>query len=187
MRPFPLTEWNAMKKIAKLIQQAQQRPYEHRYTLHIRPGMESLAEELIDEANSHSGNVEVMPDDLIDDTEAALESQQLDRKKELDAMNEVAQQIESTLPPVHHTGHVHHYLIDSAGITQGDAGSQATLKALVTAALNDGKEVVAALVSPSQDAQTLRPEDIAVSESLESLDITCVIGREQYVNYLRNS
>ncbi len=141
-----------------------------RYTLLSAPALEGYAQGLIDEARSFSGKT------------LALESQQLQRSKELETLTSLREEMAEFLPQSVPTGHVHHYLIDVAGVATGDASAQATLKALVTASLQNPDQVVAAALPISGD-DTQGTTD-AIVTALEAYGVHTFTSRETYVGHL---
>jgi hypothetical protein len=141
-----------------------------RYTILSAPALEAYAQQLIDDAASFSGKA------------VTLESQQLERSKQLQALTSLKEEMAEFLPQPIPTGHVHHYLIDVAGVASGDAGAQATLKALVSASVSNPDQVVAAAL-PITGEDTIGTAE-AVAAAMECYGVHTFTDRDQYVGYL---
>lgn len=92
----------------------------------------------------------------------SLESQQQQKEQLHEDIKAQYQDLMDLLNPTQNTGSVQVYLLDELGMAAGHAGSHASLRAVVSAAMRDSKRVVAALASswPTQTAQT----NVVVSE-----------------------
>lgn len=88
----------------------------------------------------------------------SLESQQMDEAERQEALSSLKKQLEESLTGSRPTGALQLFLLGSDGLAAADTDSQATLRALAKAALNDPSNTVAALL----------PEDVKSSDDLPS-------------------
>jgi hypothetical protein len=140
------------------------------------PSLESHARQLMDDANCHHGQIHLIG------TEAGNESQQLERQKQNALIEDLKDQLEQVIPAPQETGKVHHYLIDTHAVAAGDAAAQSTLKALLSASLqNAGHHVVAALPLTGPVSEGTQA---AIQQSLEHYGFSVITDRTHYVNYL---
>lgn len=89
---------------------------------------------------------------------ASLESQQMDEAEREAMMADLKAQLERSLNGERPTGALQLFLLSGGGMADGDAESQATLRALAHAALNDPSNTVAALL----------PEDVKTPDDMPS-------------------
>lgn len=122
----------------------------------------------------------------------SMESQQLDNSAQQAAVDQVLDTLDKYDEDHPHTGSMHVYLLDGQGLSAGDPQGEGTLHALVSAALNDPRRTVAALVP--EDASVSKIEDLAPSTLLRQLaetvlsteGITILVGREALETFLAN-
>lgn len=86
----------------------------------------------------------------------SLESQQMDEAARQEAVQALAEQLKQSLTGSRPTGALQLFLLGGGGLASADADSQATLRALAKAALNDPSSTVAALL----------PENVQSAEDL---------------------
>lgn len=167
-----------MSHVTQRVQDVLKNGPRHRFTIVTAPALEGRANEILDAANAHSGRVSLL-------TAPAQESQQLDSQRQIEMIEDLRNQLHEFIPQEVDTGHVHHFLIDVAGVAAGEAGAQATLKALVSASIKDSRSVVAAVL-PLSGEET--PQDtatkFAVAGALEDYGLEPFTSLEAYTRYL---
>lgn len=122
--------------------------------------------------------------------EISLESQQMDEAERQEALATLKEELEESLTGSRPTGPLQLFLLDSGGLAAADTDSQATLRALAKAALNDPSNTVAALlpeeVKSSEDVPTHLPEAVrsVVQEFLGATKAPVFKNQEELASHL---
>ncbi len=122
------------------------------YVVHLSPGLESFWSEQIQSQ---------LPESICLRT-VSLETQQIDEEARLQQLRAEYEDLLQLTNPSQHTGDVQIFLLDEAGMAVGHAGSNAALRAAVTASLRDPSRVVAALTSSWKEPPTSASSTTAV-------------------------
>ena len=92
----------------------------------------------------------------------SLETQQMDEVAKQEAIEDIRRELMESLKGERTTGALQLFLLDGASVSGSQSESEATLRALAKAAINDSSNIVAAFL----------PDEAAVDERLEGLEIS---------------
>lgn len=92
----------------------------------------------------------------------SLETQQMDEVAKQEAVEDIRRELLESLKGERTTGALQLFLLDGASVSGSQSESEATLRALAKAAINDSSNIVAAFL----------PDEAAVDERLEGLEIS---------------
>ena len=121
----------------------------------------------------------------------SLETQQMDEAAKEEALKDIRRELMESLKGERTTGPLQIFLLDGAGVAGAQAESEATLRALAKAAINDPSNVIAAFI-PNQDGIDERLEGLEISDAtrltvrhfLDTAGIKTVNSMEELVYHL---
>lgn len=92
----------------------------------------------------------------------SFETQQMDEVAKQETIEDIRRELAESLKGERTTGALQLFLLDGASVAGSEAESQATLRALAKAAINDSSNIVAAFL----------PDDPALNDRLDGMDIS---------------